>query len=803
MSRPSWPGEEAYRAAFRRLNGFDPYDYQVCLAERLAAGRSVVLRAPTGAGKTRAVLTPFLAADLPWPGRPTRLIYALPLRSLVQQVHAEAGRLLERAGHSPSEATIQTGEQPDDEFFDRGRIIVTTYDQVLSGLLCAPYGLSRSQRTINAGAVAGALLVFDEFHLMGTRTALPTGAALLRLFTDLTISVWMTATATRETVDRLAGALDCAELSLTPKELKALPIIARTRRSLARIDAPLTAEAVRKHARGRTIVIVNTVDRAQALYQELAPWAAKRGVPISCLHARFFKPGRDARTAALRSWFGPKSKGRAAILIATQVIEAGMDLSADVLLSELCPMNALLQRAGRCARFPDETGVVLVFSLPPEENSHLPYGEPGTPDPALAATDAVLRRRESWEMHPELVEEWVQEVHGSTDAAVLEQVSHHARGAEVRQTILTSLTMGNPGGVAHLIREADDDQVRVIIAPADALPPSPAHREAVRISRWALRRVLVPGRPAVAWLWDLGADQPSWREVGSAHDLALAQVVCLTPAIAGYQEDLGLRLGEPGTAVSPPRDPPPRPGHRPLHREGWLAHTQAVAYQVLARWERECAGLAAVGMERRYGLRPDVVGEVIRACALLHDLGKLQRRWQDWANRYERARDPSWNGGEPLAHTNFNPDDPADHARARGITPGRGPHAAASAWYGTVCLRHLLRMVPTERYEGVASACLAAVVAHHGGWIPTGGALPLDDLVAGWEEWAEQAIGQRPDPRVVTALQRERDPRGALERLLARTVSPQGLEAWFGLVAFLVRILRLSDWNATSEGGEI
>jgi CRISPR-associated endonuclease/helicase Cas3 len=186
VSDPSWGQEASYREAFLRINQVDAYSYQVRIARLLSEGRNVTLRAPTGSGKTKAVLTPFLTPELAWNGRPTRLIYALPLRSLVQQIHIEARALLQRAGRNPDEATIQTGEQPDDELFDRGQIIVTTYDQILSGLLCAPYGLSKRLRNVNAAAVAGALLVFDEFHLMGITTALLTGAAGLRLLGGVT-----------------------------------------------------------------------------------------------------------------------------------------------------------------------------------------------------------------------------------------------------------------------------------------------------------------------------------------------------------------------------------------------------------------------------------------------------------------------------------------------------------------------------------------------------------------------------------------------------------------------------------------
>lgn len=73
--------------------------------------------------------------------------------------------------------TLQTGEQPDDRFFDRGKIIVTTYDQLLSGLLDGPYGLSDRLHNINAATVAGSLVVFDEFHLMEPQRAFLTAAS--------------------------------------------------------------------------------------------------------------------------------------------------------------------------------------------------------------------------------------------------------------------------------------------------------------------------------------------------------------------------------------------------------------------------------------------------------------------------------------------------------------------------------------------------------------------------------------------------------------------------------------------------
>ena len=145
--------ESAYRTFFRHATKHDAHEYQVKVAQQLMQGRSVVLRAPTGAGKTWSVMVPFFYPD--WYRRPVRLIYALPLRTLAQGIYREARDTARQLG-LPIEAemdtrrheqvspyvTLQTGEQPDDRFFDRGRIIITTYDQLLSGMLDQPYGLS-------------------------------------------------------------------------------------------------------------------------------------------------------------------------------------------------------------------------------------------------------------------------------------------------------------------------------------------------------------------------------------------------------------------------------------------------------------------------------------------------------------------------------------------------------------------------------------------------------------------------------------------------------------------------------------
>jgi CRISPR-associated endonuclease/helicase Cas3 len=259
--------ESEYRKFFREATARNPHEYQVKVAQRLVEGKSVVWRAPTGAGKTWSVLVPFLYPD--WQRRPTRLIYALPLRTLAQGIYREAREIAQQLNlpieaqvdtrgreHVSLYVTLQTGEQPDDRFFDRGRIIVTTYDQLLSGL--PPYGLSERLHNINAAAVAGALVVFDEFHLMEPHRAFLTAAAGLHLFRDLCQSVWMTATATRPLVELIGDATGAVTVPESEMEwkglLNSLPSVTQVTRSLVN-EKVQVSEGLKKVKNGRRVKV--------------------------------------------------------------------------------------------------------------------------------------------------------------------------------------------------------------------------------------------------------------------------------------------------------------------------------------------------------------------------------------------------------------------------------------------------------------------------------------------------------------------------------------------------------------------
>lgn len=804
--------ESAYRGFFRNLTQHEPHDYQVTVARQLMDGRNVVLRAPTGAGKTWAVLAPFFSPA--WHRRPARLIYALPLRTLAQGIYREARETARQLGlHVEPQldafgrekvapyVTLQTGEQPDDPFFDRGRIIVTTYDQVLSGLLDQPYGLSDRLHNINAAAVAGALVVFDEFHLMEPHRAFLTAAAGLHLFRNLCQSVWMTATATQPLGTLLGDALGTIQVPETESEwttlLGSLPSITEVTRSLIVENDNLSADAVLRSHEHRSIVLLNTVGRSQEMFvtlQELLR-VQSSSVEVMLLHSKFLKEDRRQKEERLRARFGRGSRG-SAILVATQVIEAGLDISCDHLHTELCPMNALVQRSGRCARFEGETGTVHVYQLPPYERAWLPYGDVRAEHPALAHTRELLEAIGTTRFDPSHAAAWVQRVHGDDDEQALRE-GWRARLTECLRRIEQNAILRAPKRVADLIRGEDTDSVRVIISDNAHRPSSPGKREGLSVSRRSLYHLFRDTRDAPGWYWD-GADDEPWKPLTGPSEVNRTYVVCLRPAVAAYDDKIGLRLGVPGNQESPERQEPPRPGWRSYRAEPWADHARRVAEEAERRlgeddWK---TGLLSAGLQERYGLTPEAMLQAVRACGFLHDLGKLQESWQRWAEAAQQSLHGDYKHLVALAHTDFDPESENDRQRERSLGLRRPTHAPASAYFGRAFLPRLLQSVPHAQRACVASASTAAVLAHHGGWWPADLELNPPPLWAAWKSAVTQAIGWSPEHESITNLRRYK-----VAKFLDAATGADNLSEWWPLVAYLTRTLRLSDQRATAERG--
>ena len=252
----------------------------------------------------------------------------------------------------------------------RPAIVVGTVDSLVSKALNRGYGIARAAYPIDFALVTnGAHWVIDEIQLC------PESTTTLRQLAGFT-KAFGTAepfglTCMSATVP--AGLLDTVDNPAPgPGEVVAIEPSERTgelatRLDAARIVSPLAAEpgdypsvaaaVADMHRTGTlTLAVFNTVAAAREVHKTL-----RRGpVPCTLLHSRF---RAQERTQLIQKITGPPGEA-GHIVVATQVVEAGIDLNAAVLVTEAAPWPSVVQRAGRCNRTGRVVGARLWWISP-------------------------------------------------------------------------------------------------------------------------------------------------------------------------------------------------------------------------------------------------------------------------------------------------------------------------------------------------------------------------------------------------------------------------------------------------------
>jgi len=396
---------QTFEALFEKATTKRPYLYQKRLAEASVIPK--VLNVPTGAGKTAAAFFCWL-----WRRRyhndetvhkntPRRLVYCLPMRVLVEQTCDNIAEFL-KALELDDEIEIYQLMGGEDEadwslYPEREAILIGTQDMLLSRALNRGYAMSRFRWPIPFGLLNNdALWIIDEVQLMGAGVSTTTQLdAFRRIHGALgpVHTMWMSATvepAWLSTVDHPAPDKDlifrlktdeCEEAGIkrgleAVKTVRLLELKASA--ATAAYPKELAEQVVNRHQAGtQTIVMANTVNRARDIYSALLKVLDKKHVnaviPETLLiHSRFRPRERKAKLMQLLKPVSKEGPGR--IIISTQVIEAGVDISSALLITELAPWASIVQRFGRCNRY-GEADAASVCWIDLNTKAYPPYDE--------------------------------------------------------------------------------------------------------------------------------------------------------------------------------------------------------------------------------------------------------------------------------------------------------------------------------------------------------------------------------------------------------------------------------------------
>ncbi|MGZ5458015.1 MAG: type I-G CRISPR-associated helicase/endonuclease Cas3g [Thermoanaerobaculia bacterium] len=622
---------------FGALTGHEPFPYQ----RRLGTEPwPELLDVPTGLGKTAAVGVAWL-----WKRRegddstPRRLVYCLPMRTLVEQTRREFEKWTDAAtgaglmaGAAPTVHVLMGGDADDQWVRDpeRDAILIGTQDMLLSRALMRGYALTPYVWPIHFGLLhTDCLWLFDEVQLMGPGVA--TSAQLegfRRAFGSNGLgskSLWASATISRgwlDTVDLTSHLQNFRSLRLdgdderrARERLRASKTVRRAQTTLRgnsskEIDSytsSLAGEVLDAHRPGaRTLVVLNTVDRAQRLYRRLRKESSDATL---LLHSRF----RPVERAQLERRLREELPAGGSIVVMTQVVEAGVDISSAVLFTELCPWSSFVQRCGRCNRRGEygDAGVhwidvdldVKDGALPYESpdlqrardrisilHSAAPGDLPAFDDPAPIVL--VLRKRDLFDLF-------------STDSDL----------------------SGFHTDVSDYIRDSDERTVQVFWRDLTEDPspdePPPDRNELCSTSLPALRDAL---KKRTAWVWDplaprAGGATGRWKALRQG-ELYPGVVVMLRSSDGAYDPDLGFFSDSRTTVpvLRPAAAAPPEPYFAdPLARKDYwmrladhLEHTRQHADRLCQLLEIDGDDLFAV-----------------TTAALWHDVGKLHEVFQD------------------------------------------------------------------------------------------------------------------------------------------------------------------------------
>lgn len=647
--------------------------------------RSRLIRIPTGWGKTLGVLATWswhriARGDNAWP---RRLIWCLPMRVLVEQTHAIIRDAFDRLGllweptalHDEKVGVhlLMGGAAPDTNWTlhpEQPAVFVGTQDMMLSRALNRGYAAPSARWPLELGYTAqDALWVMDEVQLMDVGLAT---SAQLQAFLDDDATKgfrprrtwWMSATLQPDwlrSVDTtehhrrwveapivVAQSHRRAGLGTIRKKLSTAAIPAKDARGFARLIAGHHAALTDGDYGKVTLVVCNTVARACETWAELQKLVD--GSELELVHSRF----RPEERAGWRARFLDRPACRPGvdrIIVATQVVEAGVDISAGCVITELAPWPSLVQRIGRCARY-GGIGELHVIDRGRDDKTAAPYAV----EELEGAWDALAKLED---VGVASLEDFEEALSDERRAALYPYApSHLLLRRELDELFDTTPDLtGAQLDIGRFIRGGDDRDVQVFWhdvplraegSKARGAPPRtyrPRRAELCSVPFLDVRNWLCgeesksQRKPRLranmrAWVWDWIDGE--WQTATRAAILP-GRIVCVAADCGGYDTARGFAPDARLAPVVPPVTLP-----ESIEQQSQADDAEDAEDLSMSEWKTlACHGGEAATIARRIG---EDVGlscrlvEILELAARWHDLGKAHPVFQGAIRHPERPR---------------------------------------------------------------------------------------------------------------------------------------------------------------------
>lgn len=297
---------------------------------------------PTGLGKTETALNWFKKQ------RYSKLFYVLPTRSTLNSMFNRLSSIfLRETGilHSTYKFFLQS-QKGEEDFYQyknlQKDVTVITPDQLILTLM------NKSHYGEKELVFSNSCFIFDEIHTYSPKTFYLIRYLLKYLNQQFSVPICIMSATFPDFLKSQFNFLSATELLQTDK-------IRSVYKKLDRVKPVYINEHIKNNIQKiidnyenekNVLVVLNTVDQSKKIYKKLKEIGDIKEEDIELLHSRFINKHRKEKSDKIKDFEEQNGK----IFVSTQIVEVSLDISFDVLFTELCPIDSLSQRMGRINR---------------------------------------------------------------------------------------------------------------------------------------------------------------------------------------------------------------------------------------------------------------------------------------------------------------------------------------------------------------------------------------------------------------------------------------------------------------------